>query len=74
MNLNIRDFFSMQPGFYFENRSYDYSTIRHDADRRALETNLGHTRRYAFSIPVLASFHAVGRGSGSILHVRNRRR
>lgn len=57
MNLNIRDFFSIQPGFYFENRSYDYSTIRHDADRRALETNLGHTRRYAFSIPVLASFH-----------------
>ena len=80
MNLNIRDFFSIQPGFYFENRSYDYSTIRHDADRRALETNLGHTRRYAFSI--LSWLRSIstsptpcgGTWSGSILLLRNRRR
>lgn len=57
VDINIRNFFSVRPGFYFENRSYDYTTVKHDPNVRSLSVNLGHTHRNAFSVPVLASFH-----------------
>lgn len=57
VDLNIRNFFSIEPGFYFENRSYDYIAVCHEPDVKVLSANIGHTRRYAFSVPVLASFH-----------------
>lgn len=57
VDLNIRNFFSIQPGFYFENRSYDYISVCHGSEISTLTANIGHTRRYAFAVPVLASFH-----------------
>lgn len=57
VDLNIRDFFSVRPGFFFENRSYDYTTVSHNPDMRALAVNFGRTHRNSFSVPVLASFH-----------------
>jgi len=56
VDLNVRNFFTVQPGLFFENRSYDYTVIRHDKDLQALYNDLGHTRSYSFTIPILASF------------------
>lgn len=56
VDLNFRNYFSIQPGFFFENRSYDYSLIEHNAGDRLLKTELGHTRSYSFTVPVMASF------------------
>ena len=55
VNLNVRNYLTIQPGFFFENRSYDYTAILHDAASQSLINNLGHTRNYTFSIPILAS-------------------
>lgn len=57
VDVNIRDFFSIRPAIYFENRSYDYTMVDNEPDSRALSVSLGHTRRNALSVPVLASFH-----------------
>lgn len=56
VDLNIREFFSIQPGFFFENRRYDYTVIRHDNTSQTLENEIGNTRYNMFTIPVLASF------------------
>lgn len=57
INLNVRNYFSVQPGFFFENRSFDYTVVRLDNASQLLQNDLGHTRSYSFNIPVLASFH-----------------
>ena len=56
VDLNVRRYFSVQPGIFFENRSFDYTVVRHSSADRTLQNNLGHTRSYSFTIPVLASF------------------
>lgn len=56
VDLNIRQFFSVQPGFFFENRSYDYTVVRYDQAQQSLQNDLGHTRSNSFTLPVLASF------------------
>ena len=56
VDLNVRDFFSVQPGFFYENRSYGYTVIRHDEAAQILENEIGDTRYNMFTIPVLAVF------------------
>lgn len=60
-NINIRDYISLQPGFFFESRSGDFSYISALPDLAAGENNLrmdvGHTLRYSFVIPIMASVH-----------------
>lgn len=59
-NINIREYISLQPGFFFESRSSDFTYVR-DAQIGAAQPewniNIGHTRRYTFQIPILASVH-----------------
>lgn len=58
VDLNVREFFSVQPGFFYENRSYDYTVIRHsdNGNVKKLNNEIGHTRYNMFTIPVLAVF------------------
>ena len=56
VDLNVREFFSIQPGLFFENRSYDYTIVRHESASQSLYNELGHTRSYSFNIPIMASF------------------
>lgn len=56
VNLNIRDYLTLQPGFFFQNRSYDYTIISANMSTGTLADRFGHTRSYYFQIPVLASF------------------
>lgn len=55
-DLNVRNFFSIQPGIFYENRSFDYSVIDNRPSQQMLHTIYGHTRFNLISIPVLASF------------------
>lgn len=55
VDLNFRDFFAIQPGFFFESRSHNYSYVD-NADRLLDVSEYGHTRSYWFNIPLLASF------------------
>lgn len=57
VDLNVRNFFSIRPGLFFENRSYDTRQISFDDARKYIYTRSGHTRRNALAVPVLASFH-----------------
>lgn len=60
VNINIREYLSLQPGFFFESRSGDYTYISDHFTADGVPNwavRTGHTRRYAFDIPVLASFH-----------------
>ena len=60
-DINFRDFFSVQPGIFFESRSGKYSYVNVDGydDEGAPELMMqfGHSRSYNFTIPVMASFH-----------------
>ena len=56
VDLNVREYFSVQPGFFYENRRYGYTVIRHDGDTQTLENEIGDTRYNMFTIPVLAVF------------------
>lgn len=59
LNLNMRDFFAIQPGFFFESRSgnyafvEDYVNIRNEKDSFV---QVGHVKTYNFIVPVMASF------------------
>lgn len=58
-NLNMRDYFSLQPGFFFESRSgnYSYAQSYFDSTGEKQKTALlGHYRSYNFTVPVMASF------------------
>lgn len=56
-NINFREYLSIQPGFFFESRSGNYSyaadyiTSANTSDR---QYQLGHMRSYDFNIPVMA--------------------
>lgn len=59
LNLNMRDFFALQPGFFFESRSgkYSYSQEFTNAEGETDNfTQLGKYRTYNFIVPVMASF------------------
>lgn len=55
VDLNIKDYFTLQPGFFFQNKSYDYTVLKANFGNGTMEQMLGHTRFYYFQIPVLAS-------------------
>lgn len=59
-NINIRNYISLQPGFFFQSRSSDFTYIRdHYVSSELTDwgVSTGHTRRYAFDIPILAALH-----------------
>ena len=58
VNLNMRDFFALQPGFFFESRSgnYSYSQEYLNGEGKKKDfTQMGHYRTHNFTIPVMAS-------------------
>ena len=56
VNLNIRNYLSIQPGLLFQNKSNDYTLIRANASEGTLSNLYTHSRYYYFQVPVLASF------------------
>lgn len=57
-DINIRDYISIQPGFFYQSRSggFTYSDMLYMIDKDALvHTQFGHMRSYYFNIPILAS-------------------
>lgn len=57
-DINMRDFFSLQPGIFFESRSGDYSYAQnyYDSGKEQKFTQMGHYRTYNLVVPVMASF------------------
>lgn len=68
-DLNIRDYISIQPGFFFQSRSGDYCYVDETAmyyipspDASGLsstykDTQVGHIRSYHFDIPIMVALH-----------------
>lgn len=56
VDLNVRNFFTIQPGFFYESHNYKYSLIEHNPLEQSLRTDLGNACAKTFSIPVLLSF------------------
>lgn len=58
LDLNMRDFFTIQPGFFFESRSGNYAYAQEYFYSGETEkfTQMGHYRTYNFTVPVMASF------------------
>jgi len=59
LNLNMRDFFSIQPGFFFESRTGNYSYVQDYINQNNENDNfsqIGHVRTYNFVVPVMLSF------------------
>lgn len=62
VNLNFRDYLTLQPGFFFESRSGDYTlmglqTELHDPVLTGDVAQAGHRTSYNFTVPVLAVIH-----------------
>lgn len=58
VDINIRDYISLQPGLFVETRSgnYSYAQYYYDNNGKQLDfTQLGHDRSFNVTIPVLAS-------------------
>lgn len=54
-DLNIRDYISLQPGFFYESRSGKYAYVySYDSD---MFSQYGQVRSYNFTIPILAALH-----------------
>lgn len=61
-NLNIRNYISVQPGFFFESRSGSYTFIDYEAPLnpgagQTLQVAAGNYLRYTFTVPIMLSFH-----------------
>ncbi|MDE6753370.1 MAG: PorT family protein [Muribaculaceae bacterium] len=57
-NINLRQYLTIQPGFFFESRSGHYSYIQsyiNPAGEEDYFTQLGKSRAYYFNIPIMAS-------------------
>lgn len=58
VSINMRDFFALQPGFFYESRSGNYAYLSEGLQPVAEETQdfmqLGHYRNYWFTVPVMA--------------------
>lgn len=52
-DINIKDYISIQPGFFFESRSHDYAYIYPNEPLDYIR--YGHTRNYTFTVPILVS-------------------
>lgn len=55
VGLNLRNFISIQPGFFFESRSGNYAYASQNLPA-ASETQMGHYRNAHFTIPILAQY------------------
>lgn len=58
-DINIRDFISIQPGFFYESRSGAFSyqgSAYTESGEHFVKTQVGKGREYLFTIPILASF------------------
>lgn len=57
VDINIRDYISLQPGLFFESRSGDYAYAQTFYENGSSDdyTLLGHDRSYNVNIPILAS-------------------
>lgn len=58
VDLNMRDYFSIQPGIFFETRSGNYAYAHlfyNDNSQEDDFTQLGHYRSYTLNIPILFS-------------------
>ena len=55
-DLNIRNYISIQPGFFFESRSNNYTYIYNADINSNHKIEYGHTRHFSFKIPIVASF------------------
>lgn len=53
-DINFRNYLTIQPGFFFESRSNNYTYI-YNYDGSNGITEFGHTRHYSFKVPILAS-------------------
>lgn len=62
-NINLKNYISIQPGFFYETRSgsYAYQFVHaYDSDGAILsvtQTELGKGREYLFTIPIIGSLH-----------------
>lgn len=61
-SINIREYLSLQPGFFIESRSGDFTYINAHYPTEGIEAatytiDVGHYRRCLFNIPILASVH-----------------
>lgn len=60
VDINIRNYFSLQPGFFYESRSgkYAYACQYDDAEGTPVAlSQFGRFRSYNFTIPIMAAFH-----------------
>ena len=60
VDINVRDFLSVQPGFFYESRSGNYayaSTQLIDGATETVFSQMGHYRSYNFEVPVMVAFH-----------------
>lgn len=59
IDLHLRDFLSLQPGFFFDSRSgnYAYAQKYWENGIEDILTQMGHYKVYNFNIPILACFH-----------------
>lgn len=60
VDINLRDYISIQPGFYFESRSGKYAYANSFTGVSGAEdvlSQFGSLRSYNFTIPVMASIH-----------------
>ena len=56
VNLNLREFFTIQPGFFFQNKSFDSMLVMSVPSSTSFACRMTHSRYYYFSIPVMMSF------------------
>ena len=60
-DINFRDFFSIQPGIFFESRSGKYSYVNVDSYNEEgapeMMMQFGRDRSYNLTVPIMARFH-----------------
>lgn len=60
VNINIKNFISVQPGFFYESRSGSFayqSSVYSGVAEPTVLTQVGKGREYLFTIPVVGSLH-----------------
>ncbi len=67
MDINIRNSFALQPGFFFQTRSNEYHYVKMDSEGDELSYYYGRRHSNYFQIPVLLSFRM---GVSSILQLQ----
>src|SRR5574344_2244478 len=59
VNLGIKNYFTLQPGFFFVNKSYNSNLVKlgtTNVTLTMLSNQFEHSRFYYFQVPILASF------------------